>query len=166
MFLKQSALERDWDTGTLAKALGTTPAHAKEVASQMAMIGYIDAVPRKRDTWRNTDTGNTVAGVRAPRLTRQKADELLTDLADRASAFNLKNDSPLRIHKILVFDPISGMHDRVQDLDVLIEWDAPPASREEEHRAIQEIKGRSAALKIRTLDDSLANLPARVAWEA
>ncbi len=63
LFLKQAALEPSWDAGTLAKALGTTQAQAKEIASQMAMLGYAEPVPRKLGTWRNTESGNTVAGV-------------------------------------------------------------------------------------------------------
>jgi hypothetical protein len=32
--------------------------------------------PRKAEAWRNTEGGNKVGGVRPPRLTREKAEEL------------------------------------------------------------------------------------------
>ena len=36
-------------------------------------MSYAEPVQGKRDTWRNTDAGNKVAGVRPSRLTRAKA---------------------------------------------------------------------------------------------
>jgi hypothetical protein len=52
-----------------------------------------------------------------------------------------------------VFDPIAGEHDRIQDLDVLVEWDAS-ASRDEVQKSIQQLRARSPSLKIRTLEES------------
>jgi len=63
-------------------------------------------------------TFRAVSGVRPPRLSRAKAEELLTDLADRAEAHNLKPSAPVRIVKILAFGAINGEHERVQDVDL------------------------------------------------
>src|SRR5437899_3283223 len=97
-FLKQSALEPAWSSAFVAKTLGLDAA----TAEQLELAGYSEPVPKKRDTWRNTEAGNKVAGARPPRLTRKTAEELLTDVADRASA------SPEGIEKIVAFGAINS----------------------------------------------------------
>ena len=96
LFLKHAALDREWGTEEIRKTLGVDVGTAKEIASQFQLMGYSEPVPRKSGAWRNTKAGNLVAGVRPPRLTNAKAEELLTDLADRAEAYNLKADAPVR----------------------------------------------------------------------
>jgi hypothetical protein len=96
VFLKHAALDQEWGTAEIRKTLGVDPSTAKEIASQFQLMGYSEPVPRKSGAWRNTKAGNLVAGVRPPRLTNAKAEELLTDLADRAEAYNLKADAPVR----------------------------------------------------------------------
>jgi hypothetical protein len=118
--------------------------------------------------WRNTKTGNLVAGVRPPRLTRAKAEELLTDLTDRAETYNLKADAPVRLVKIIAFGGINGKHEKIQDIDLGVQIEAKgegPISKAEQDAAFKEIRGRSAALKLHLLD-GLLNLPGRVVWEA
>jgi DNA-binding MarR family transcriptional regulator len=95
VFLKQAALEKSWSAGYLGKALGLDAATAKRIAEEMALAGYVEAVRGKKDIWRNTASGNKLAGVHPPRLTRVKAEELLIDLEDRAAQFAM-GDSPLR----------------------------------------------------------------------
>src|ERR1700745_4127085 len=106
LFLKQAALEREWTARYIANALGINMPTAKQVATELALMGYAEPVPRKPDTWRNTEVGNKVAGVRPPRLTREKAEELLTDIGDRAAEINLKDEHPVRITKIGAFGGI------------------------------------------------------------
>jgi hypothetical protein len=69
LFLKQAALEPQWDIAFLESALGTDRATANEVAAELALMSYVEPVPGKRETWRNTAAGNEVAGVRPARLT-------------------------------------------------------------------------------------------------
>src|SRR6266481_4634000 len=87
LFLKTADLDREWGTAEIRKTLGVDVSTAKEIASQFQLMGYSEPVSRKSGVWRNTKAGNLVAGVRPPRLTRAKAEELLTDLIDRAEAF-------------------------------------------------------------------------------
>ena len=75
-FLKHAAMEPHWTAADIAHTLGVEPGTAKQIAAELALVGYAAAVPGKRDTWLNTDAGNKVAGVRAPRLTRKTAEEL------------------------------------------------------------------------------------------
>ena len=97
IFLKQAALEDHWTVAYLGKALGLDLSTANQVAAEMALAGYIEPVRAKKDTWRNTDVGNTLAGIRSRRLTRAKAEDLLTDLEDRAAQIAMKDSSILKV---------------------------------------------------------------------
>jgi len=169
LFLKHAALDREWGTTDISKTLGVDANTAKEIASQFQLMGYSEPVRRKPGVWRNTKTGNLVAGVRPPRLTRAKAEELLTDLADRADAYNLKTDAPLRIVKIVAFGAINGKHEKIQDIDLGVQIEPRgegPISKADQEAAFKEIRGRSAALKLHPVEDGLAKMPGRVVWEA
>jgi hypothetical protein len=169
IFLKQAALEDHWKTVYVGKALGLDGQTAKEVAAEMALAGYVDALPRKPETWRNTDSGNKLAGVRPARLTRAKAEELLADLEDRAAQYNMDVSNGPRIQKVVAVGSILTEHDPIQDIDIGVQLE--PAGegvtqRPKELDALKFLKGRSAALKVHFWDDSLAHLPARVIWKA
>src|SRR5713101_5797138 len=155
LFLKAAALDGEWGVAEIRKMLGVDVATAKEFASQFQLMGYSEPVPRKPGVWRNTKAGNLVAGVRPPRLTKAKAEELLTDLADRADAYNLKADAPVRIVKIIAFGAINGKHEKIQDIDLGVQIeprDEGPTSKADQDAAFRELRGRSAALKLQSLD--------------
>ena len=169
LFLKHAALDRQWGAAEIRKTLGVDANTAKEIASQFQLMGYSEPVPRKPGAWRNTKAGNLVAGVRPPRLTRAKAEELLTDLADRAEAYNLKADAPVRIMKIVAFGAINGKHEKIQDVDLGVQIEPRgegPISKADQDTAFKELRGRSATLKLHAVDGWLLNMPGRVVWEA
>jgi len=168
LFLKHAALDQEWGIAEIRKTLGVDANTAKEIASQFQLMGYSEPVPRKPGAWRNTKAGNLVAGVRPPRLTRAKAEELLTDLTDRVEAYNLKADAPVRIVKIVAFGAINGKHEKIQDIDLGVQIEPRgegPVSKADQNTAFKELRGRSAALKMHSLD-GLLNMPGRVVWEA
>jgi len=167
VFLKQAALEKSWTTAFLKKALGLDLPTAKSLADGMALAGYIEPIRGKRETWRNTAAGNKLAGVRPPRLTRSKAEELLTDLEDRAAQIGVEN-SVAGIQQVVAFGSILTEHDPIQDIDVGVQFAAEPSSVHHEQRlaTITSLKGRSPALKMHPWDDTLAHLPTRVVWKA
>jgi hypothetical protein len=126
------------------------------------------ALPRKSGSWRNSKAGNLVAGVRPPRLTRAKAEELLTDLTDRVESYNLKADAPVRIMKIVAFGTINGKYEKIQDIDLGVQIEPRgegSISKADQEAAFKEIRGRSAALKLHPVD-GLLNMPGRIVWEA
>jgi DNA-binding MarR family transcriptional regulator len=169
IFLKHAALENQWTVGYLAKALGLTPSTAKQVAAEMALAGYIEPVRGKKDSWRNTAAGNKLAGVRPPRLTRSKAEELLTDLEDRAAEFNMK-DSANGVHlmEVIALGSILTDHDPIQDVDVGVRFEPTKQGHSHEHQltAMKLLKGRSSALKLHLWNDSLAQMSARAIWKS
>ena len=169
LFLKQAALEKDWNAGYVASTLGVDRKTANEVTSQLVLTGYAEPVPRKRDSWRNTEAGNSVAGVRQARLTRKKAEEVLAGVADRASEINLSDKYPARIRKIVAFGAITTDHERLQDIDLGVQLEAksdepvPPAVVQ---AMIKAVKGGSAALKLHLMEQGLQAMPGRVVWPA
>lgn len=154
LFLKHAALEPSWKAADLAETLGIDNATAKQIAQELVLVGFAEPVPKKRETWRNTVSGNTVSGARSPRLTRATATEMLTDLADRAEAFNLDNERPARIDRIRVFGGVNTKHDRIQDVDLGVQVE-PKLGREVKdadiQAALKALRGRSPALKTHPL---------------
>jgi hypothetical protein len=100
LFLRHAALEDEWMPNYLADALGIDIATAKQIASELELVGYAEPVPEKHSL-RNTPTGNAIAGAKLPaRLTRETAEQILTDVADRAEAFNLDGARPVRVRTL------------------------------------------------------------------
>jgi len=169
IFLKQAALENHWPVSYLARALGVNPPTAKQLAVEMALAGYVEPVPGKKDSWRNTATGNKLASVRQPRLTRAKAEELLTDLEDRAAQFNMKaSPNGVRLLEVVALGSILTEHDPIQDVDVGVKLESTKQvhSHEDQLAAMKLLKGRSPALKLHLWNDSLGHILARVVWKA
>jgi hypothetical protein len=147
------------------------PSTAKQVAAEMALAGYVEPVQGKKETWRNTPIGNKLAGTRPARLTRAKAEDLLTDLEDRAAQFNMK-DSPegIRLQSVVALGSILTEHDPTQDVDIGIRLEpaknGEPIPHADQREVMKLLKGRSAALKLHLWNDALGKMPARVVWKS
>lgn len=76
-FLKEAALEPEWTPTTIAQTLGVKAAVAKQIAGELALVGYAEPVPRKRDAYRNTHSGNAVAGDAWPEPKQKKCSPTL-----------------------------------------------------------------------------------------
>jgi hypothetical protein len=168
VFLKQAALETNWTTDYLGRALSLNAPTAKRVVEEMPLAGYVDAVRGKKDLWRNTASGNSLARVRPPRLTRAKAEELLTDLEDRAAQLAMEN-SPVRLQQVVAFGSILTEHDPIQNVDVGIQLD--PAKHQvtyhdDQLAALKPLKARSSALKLHLWNETLDHMPSRIVWKA
>ena len=168
VFLKQAALENSWSSGYLGKALGLDAVTAKRAAEEMALAGYVEAVRWKKDRWRNTASGNKLAGVHTPRLSRAKAEELLTDLEDRAAQLALRG-FPIRTVQVVVFGSILTDHDPIQDIDVGVQLGPSEhhvSHHEDQLAAMKALKGRSPALKLHLWNETIDHMPARIVWKA
>ena len=74
-----------------------------------------------------------------------------------------------RIVKIVAFGAINGKHTKIQDIDLGVQIEPRgegPISKADQVTAFKEIRGRSTALKLHSLDGGLLNMPGRVVWEA
>jgi hypothetical protein len=167
IFLKQAALEDHWTVAYLGKALGLDLSTAKQVAAEMALAGYIEPVRGKKDTWRNADSGNKLAGIRSRRLTRAKAEDLLTDLEDRAAQLAMKDS---RILKVVAVGSVLTDHDPIQDIDIGVQLESTQEAQAiwhgDELELMKTLKGRSPALKLHVWNESMERMPSRVVWKA
>ena len=155
LFVKHAALDLAWTPAQLAASLGIDTATAKQIAAELALVGYVEAVPRKRDEWRNTPAGNTVASVKPPRLKRETAQELLTDVVDRAEAFNLDETRSLSVDKIVAFGGVNSSHEKIQDLDIGVQFQSKlgrEATGADFEAALKTLRGRSPSLKMHLLN--------------
>lgn len=171
IFLKQAALENSWTASYLAKALGLTVATAKQAAAQMALAGYVEPVTWKKETWRNTDCGNKLAGVRPPRLKRAKSEEFLADLEDRAAEYAMKGSAEgVRLQSVVALGSLLTEHDPIQDVDIGVKLEQPkdgqPIPHADQLAVLKILKGRLAALKLHPWNDTMEHMPARVVWKA
>jgi len=168
LYLKHAALDKEWDTSAIRRTLSVDVKTANEITSELQLMGYSEPVPRKPGFWRNTESGNRISGVRPPRLTRTKAEELLTDLSDRAEAYNLKSDAPVRLIKIIAFGAINGKQEKILDIDLGVQIGSKGegrVSKTDQDAAFKEIRGRSPALKLHLLE-ALNGMKGKVVWEA
>ena len=151
VFLKQAALEKSWTGSYLGKALVLDATTAKRVGEEMALAGYVEPVRGKKDTWRNTQSGNKLASARPPRLTRTKAEALLAHLEDRAAKFAMEDSQPIRVQKVVTFGSVLTDHDPIQDIDVGIQLAPTEHSirhHEDQLAAMKVLKGRSSLVPV------------------
>ena len=165
-FLKQAGLEENWDLTYLGRALGVSAATARKVAGDLELVGYAEAVRGKRETWRNTKAGNSIAGVKPARLTRKTAEELLADVADRAAAMNLNKEAGVTVRKIVAFGGINTDHEKVQDIDLGVELEAKDSEERDVEAVLRELRGKSPMLKMHPLKGWMVSLPGRPVYEA
>ena len=171
IFLKQSALENSWTAAYLGDALGVALATARQVATMMALTGYVEPVHGKKETWRNSDSGNKLAGVRPPRLKWAKAEEFLADLEDRAAEYAMKGSAEgVRLQSVVALGSILSEHDPIQDIDIGVKLeltnDGQSIPHADQLAVLKILKGRSAALKLHFWNDTMEHMPARVVWKA
>ena len=171
IFLKQAALEDSWTAAYLAKALGLDHATARRAGTMIAFAGYAELVRGKAETWRNTESGNKLAGVRPPRLKRSKAEEFLADLEDRTAEYAMKGSAEgVRLQSIVALGSILTEHDPIQDIDIVVKLEQPKngqaVPQADQLAAMKLLKGRSAALKLHVWNQAMEKMPARVVWKA
>jgi hypothetical protein len=168
LFLKHAALETEWASADLADTLGIEGAIAKQIVENLALIGYIEAVPASGDRWRNTASGNSVSGVRPPRLRRETAEDLLSDIGDRAAAFNLESERPVHVAKIVAFGAINQRHERIQDIDLAVEFRTKPGretTQADTEAALKALRGRSPSIKMHSIQGWPKRM-GRAVWES
>ena len=87
----------------------------------------------------------------------------MTDVNDHAAEINLKDENPVRITKIGAVGGIMTKHDRIQDIDLIVQLEPKPkreVTEADRRAALKTLKGKSAALS-RVWEQGLADLPVR-----
>ena len=159
-FVKQVSAEPSWNSQRLAEILKIKPAEASQVARMLEMLGYAEPVPRKKDVWRNTPSGNTVCGAKPPRFTRESVVHALDQLRTRAEQMNSAGGPPFRVTGLVAFGDFLDEGAKVQAADAGVGLthavDVPPGAavehKREEH-ILAELKAKSAMLHLHLLED-------------
>jgi hypothetical protein len=169
-FLKQAALEPTWNTSYVARVLGVNAETSKRIAAELAAVGYAEPVESKRDTFRNTEAGDVVAGAKEPRLTRATADRAVQDFLNRINEVNADESSPVvRVTKAVAFGGYTTEHQRIQDVEIAVTLEAKRHGQitpDQERDAMKFVKGKGRALKVVRLSGWMLSAPGKVLFDA
>jgi hypothetical protein len=138
-FLLQAAELESWTAEQAGKILGVDGGAARDVIAALTMVGYIEPEPGKKQRWRNTAAGNTVAGFKAVRpITRKTADRALADLLARVQQVNTIAEYLYSVDRVILFGPYLTRPERVKDVDVAIGLAPKERDPEELERLVRE----------------------------
>jgi hypothetical protein len=142
-FLVQAAELPSWTADYLRKILAVDAAAANQVLLALEASGYIEPMPGKRGSWRNTEAGNRMAGVsRAKPILRKTLDESLEALRDRICRVNHDPRFLYRVEKAVLFGPyLTDKQDRLKGLDVAIQF----APKEQDPARLEQLVQERAA---------------------
>lgn len=123
-FLKDTKGALTWSTRDLAASLKIDGREAQQVLALLQAQGYVQPAGKKEnsrnsDQWLTTPAGETVAGAKPPRFTRESVEQALAALKERIQQTNKDRQSPFRIAEAVVFgDFLLPDRARVQSADV------------------------------------------------
>ena len=123
-FLKDTKGALTWSTRDLAASLKIDGREAQQVLALLQAQGYVQPAGKKEnsrnsDQWLTTPAGETVAGAKPPRFTRESVEQALAALKERIQQTNKDRQSPFRIAEAAAFgDFLLADRARVQSADV------------------------------------------------
>jgi hypothetical protein len=123
-FLKDTKGALTWSTRDLAASLNIDGPEAQQVLALLQAQGYVQPAgkrenSRNSDQWLTTPAGETVAGAKPPRFTRESVEQALVALKERIQQTNKNRQSPFRIAEAVAFgDFLLPDHARLQSADV------------------------------------------------
>jgi DNA-binding MarR family transcriptional regulator len=157
-FLKETSSQIGWSARELAKTLNIRLNDAKGILPILELQGYITR--RGKSEWMTTTSGESIAGAKLPRFTRDAAERALSNLRKQIEQINADSDAEFRITKAVAFGDFLRQQPRVQPLDIgiLLAARKPPGqSRRAQRRAdasfLKTLRGRSAILNIHMYED-------------
>jgi hypothetical protein len=145
-FLLQAAELGTWTSRDAAKFLGVGPKDVKDALAALESVGYVERVPRSKDEWRNTESGNTVAGVSKARpIKRDTADEKLEEFVTRAHKVNDDPHYLFRVAEAVVYGPYLTGTEKLKNIDVAVELQPKEKKREKHEQRMKERADEAAA---------------------
>jgi hypothetical protein len=133
-FLKDTKGALTWSSRDLAETLKILRREADQVLAFLQAQGYAQPASTQtgsKDQWLTTPAGETVAGAKPPRFTRERVDQALAALQARTRQINKDPESPFRITSAIAFgDFLLPDRTRVQAADVGITLARQTSSRQ------------------------------------
>jgi DNA-binding transcriptional MocR family regulator len=168
-FLKDTKGALNWTTRDLADTLKINRREAEQALAFLQAQGYVQPARGAKGQWLTTPAGETVAGAKTPRFTRESVEQSLAALKSRMQQNNKNRQAPFRITDAVAFgDFLLPDRARVQPADVGIRLTrrgesaprdksvTPPHSAVEaqaERKFLSELRAKSAHLNLRPYAD-------------
>jgi DNA-binding transcriptional MocR family regulator len=161
-FLKDTKGTLTWSPRDLADTLKISRREAEQVIGLLEAQGYVKRAHGANE-WMTTPAGESLAGAKAPRFTRESVDHALDLLKERIKQANKDSNAPFRITDAVAFgDFLLRDRARVQAADVGIGLlrrgqtpnERPSASEAKAQRAfLRQLRGKTSVLNIRPYAD-------------
>jgi len=161
-FLKQVAAEPSWDAKRVAHILEVKAADVSQIVATLEMLGYAEPVAGQKGHWRNTASGNAVAGAKAPRFNRESVLDALAELRTRAQEMSADSGAPFRVSEVVAFGDFLDENAKAQAADVGValerkERDRGDAATAMEHKREEDVlavlRGKSSLLHLHPMED-------------
>lgn len=89
-----------------------------QLTAMLEVLACAEAVPGKKNQWRNTQAGNTASSAKPPHFKREKVLEALESLKQRVQEMNADPKSPFRADQLITFGDFLNDQPKVQAADV------------------------------------------------
>jgi len=151
-FLKDSKGALTWSSQDLAEALNIQRREAEQVLALLEAQGYAQPATDQagaKDQWLTTPAGETIAGAKPPRFTRERVEQALAALEVRIEQKNKDPESPFRVSSAMAFgDFLLPDRVRVQAADVGIALARQSSSRHRSGRPVRSgLKGAQSGIR-------------------
>jgi len=164
-FLKDTKGALTWTARDLADALKITRREAEQALALLQAQGYVQLARGGKGEWITTPAGESVAGAKTPRFSRESVEQSLAELRSRVQQNNKNRQAPFRITDAVAFgDFLLPDRARVQSADVGIglvrRQDSPrrddssnathsASEAQAERKFLRELRAKSAHLNLR-----------------
>lgn len=115
-------LSYGWTSSALEDLLKVTPAEAQSILAELVEAGYVE--PEGGQRFRLTLQGGALAAANALKpISRKRAEELVTEVAQRASEINEDEQELYRVSKLWVFGSYLSNAPELGDVDIAFQLD-------------------------------------------
>ena len=168
-FLKDTKGSLTWTTRDVAGTLNIDRREAEQALALLQAQGYVQPARGGKGEWITTPAGESVAGAKTPRFSRESVEQSLAGLKSRVQQNNKNRQAPFRITDAVAFgDFLLPDRARVQSADVGIglvhRQDSPrrddsanathsASEAQAERKFLRELRAKSAHLTLRPYAD-------------
>jgi len=109
--------------------LGLTKIEAEAVLQAIVDAGFIEPKYERREGGASSQFSITVLGSRlsvarfVKRITRAKADALVSEMLDRVAEINERDELVFRVKRVRAFGSYAGEAPEVGDIDLAVDWE-------------------------------------------
>jgi hypothetical protein len=145
-FLLQAAELGNWTSRDAAKFLSLPAKDLKQALATLESVGYIERVRGAKDTWQNTSSGNTVAGVSTAKpIKRETAADKLEEFVERAHKVNDDRRYLYRVARAVVYGPYLTDTAKLKNIDIAVDLQPKEKNKNRHEQRMKERADEAAA---------------------